>query len=81
MFTYQARNLTVDDRRPGQYTFDRHAIRTAELTGLIGTGLQYGQFYLEGRYSPGTDINPTTGYDLTINRWAIVAGYRFHRGQ
>jgi len=45
------------------------------MTGILG--VRFHQFFVEGRFEGGTDINKVGKEDLKMNRLAIVAGYAF----
>ncbi|PHN04664.1 hypothetical protein [Flavilitoribacter nigricans] len=77
IFHYRKNSFTVQDNRPNNYVFSRHDLKKAEMTSLLGIGIQSRRFFTEFRYGSGTDINPTTGYDLQIDRWSLVLGVKF----
>lgn len=45
------------------------------MTGILG--LRFHQFFVEGRFDAGTDLNKVDNEDLKMNRLSIVAGYAF----
>lgn len=81
IFRYWRNSFNVQDNQPGNHDFDRHSLKKAEMTSLLAFGIKSKSLFTEFRYGSGTDINPTTGYDLSVNRWSLVLGMHLKFGK
>ncbi|MCB0630448.1 MAG: hypothetical protein R2824_00700 [Saprospiraceae bacterium] len=74
---YNKRNYAITEIEASGNERSDHELREAEFVALFSAGVLYRRFFLEARLESGTDIDPTTGYNLKVNRLALLVGYRF----
>ncbi len=71
---YTRNDFWVIDRSDEVIRNDQ-TLNEGEVALIGGLGLQYKNFFMEGRYISGNDINKTTDYDLKMNRLALLFAY------
>ncbi len=70
---YTRRDFLVKDLTTVQ-TQSQSLLKTEPF--LIGSvGIKAYNFFLDGRYETGNDINKVTGFDTSMRRWSVLFGY------